>query len=323
MRVKSLAGRLLILQLTVVAVTVAAGALITVLVARERTETAARDRSLTIARTVAALPDLPPALKTADPSRTLQPLAERVRKVAGVDFITIMRPDGVRYTHPNPRLIGQHFVGTYLPAARGRTITETTKGTLGRSVRAVVPVEQDGRVVALVAVGVLTDAIGEEVAALLPGLLGLAAVILLIGSLLSLLLARRVKRQTLGLEPQEITTLYAHHDATLHALREGVVVFDDSGRPALVNDHAQRLLGDDLQTLQPGELKDDAPLIAGDRVLLASSRAVERDGRRVGTVVTLRDRTEVETLARELGAVTALADALRAQTHEAANRLHV
>ena len=101
------------------------------------------------------------------------------------------------------------------------------------------------------------------------------------------------------------------------------MVFDEHGRPALVNDHAKRLLGDELETLRPQELKDDAPLIAGDRVLLASSRAVERDGRRVGTVVTLRDRTEVETLARELGAVQALADALRAQTHEAANRLHV
>src|SRR4051794_20205998 len=321
MRVNSLAGRLLILQLTVVAVTVAAGALITVLVARERTETAARDRSLTVARTVAALPDLPQALASGDPTRTLQPLAERVRKVAHVDFITIMRPDGTRYTHPNPRLIGQHFVGTYEPAAEGRTITEKYKGTLGQSVRAVVPVTQDGRVVALVAVGVLTDAIGKEVAALLPGLLGLAALILVIGSLLSLLLARRVKRQTLGLEPQEITTLYAHPDATRHARRGGWVVFDEPGRPALVNDHAKGLLGDEIPP--PGELRDDVPIIAGDRVLLASSRAVERDGRRVGTVMTLRDRTEVETLARELGATKALADALRAQTHEAANRLHV
>ena len=324
MRVRSLAGRLLILQLTVVAVTVAAGALITVLVARERTETAARDRSLTVARTVAALPDLAPALQTSNPTTTLQPLAERVRRVAHVDFITIMRPDGVRYTHPNADLIGKRFVGTFTPAAQGRTVTETSKGTLGRSVRAVVPVTQDGRVVALVGVGVLTAAIGDEVAALLPGLLGLAIVILAIGGVLSLLLARHLKRQTLGLEPQEIATLYAHHHATLHALREGVVVFDDDGRPALVNDHAERLLGGDLNALQPSiELKDDAPLIAGDRVLLASSRAVERDGRRVGTVVTLRDRTEVETLARELGAVKALADALRAQTHEAANRLHV
>src|SRR3954447_23117559 len=318
---RSLAGRLLILQLAVVAVTVAAGAVITVQVARERTETAARDRSLAVARTVAALPDLPQALDTNRPSSSLQPLTERVRRVAHVDFITIMRPDGTRYTHPNPRLIGRHFVGTYAPAARGRTITETTKGTLGKSVRAVVPVTEDGKVVALVAVGVLTDAIGQEVAALLPGLLGLAAVILIIGSLSSLLLARRVKRQTLGLEPQEITTLYAHHDATLHALREGVVVFDEQGRPALVNDHAKGLLGDAIPP--PGALEDDVPMIVDDRVLLVSSRAVERDGRRVGTVMTLRDRTEVETLARELGATKALADALRAQTHEAANRLHV
>ena len=99
------------------------------------------------------------------------------------------------------------------------------------------------------------------------------------------------------------------------------MVFDEYGRPALVNDHAKGLLGDEIPP--PGELKDDVPMIAGDRVLLASSRAVERDGRRVGTVMTLRDRTEVETLARELGATKALADALRAQTHEAANRLHV
>ena len=323
MRVRSLAGRLLVLQLTVVAVTVVAGALITLLVARERTETAARDRSLTVARTVAALPEVAQAARSSDPSASLQPLAERVRRVAHVDFITIMRPDGTRYSHPTPGLIGKRFVGTFEPAARGTTVVETTQGTLGRSVRAVVPVQYDGNVVALVAVGVLTDAIGDEVAALFPGLAGLAVILLGIGGLLSLLLARRLKRQTLGLEPQEITTLYAHHDATLHALREGVVVFDEAGRPALVNDHAKRLLGDDLDALEPGTLRDDAPLIAGDRVLLVSSRAVERDGRRVGTVVTLRDRTEVETLARELGAVQALADALRAQTHEAANRLHV
>ncbi len=321
MRVRSLAGRLLVLQLTVVAVTVAAGALITVLVARERTETAARDRSLTVARTVAALPELPQALGQSDPSAALQPLAERLRTEARVSFITIMRPDGIRFTHPTPSLIGKRFVGTFEPAARGQAVTETTTGTLGRSVRAVVPVRENGEIVALVGVGVLTEAIGDEVTALLPGLLGFAALILAAGGGLSLLLARRLKRQTLGLEPQEIATLYAHHDATLHALREGVVVFDEHGRTALVNDEAAKLLGD--TNLDPATLGDDTPLVAGDRVLLASARDVVREGRKVGSVVTLRDRTEVETLARELGATKALADALRAQTHEAANRLHV
>jgi two-component system CitB family sensor kinase len=256
------------------------------------------------------------------PSTPLEPYALNLMHDAHVDFITIMSPQGIRYTHPNPSLIGRHFVGTYLPAARGGTVVETYQGTLGRSVRAVVPVrDTNGRIVALVAVGVLTKAIGAEVTKLLPGLLGLAAIVLAVACALSLLLARRVKRQTLGLEPQEIATLYAHHDATLHALREGVVVFDTEGRPALVNDHAQLLLGE--TEIDPAKLGDDTPLIAGERVQLASARAVVRDGQRIGTVVTLRDRTEVETLARELGAVRALADALRAQTHEAANRLHV
>src|SRR3954469_25157636 len=100
MRVRTLAGRLLVLQLTVVAVTVAAGALITVLVARERTETAARDHSLTVARTVAALPEVQ------RPSAALQALAERLRRTARVDFITIMTPDGIRFAHPNASLIG-------------------------------------------------------------------------------------------------------------------------------------------------------------------------------------------------------------------------
>ena len=56
-----------------------------------------------------------------------------------------MRPDGIRYTHPTPSLIGKRFVGTFEPAARGQTVTETTKGTLGRSVRAVVPVRDERR----------------------------------------------------------------------------------------------------------------------------------------------------------------------------------
>ena len=151
-----------------------------------------------------------------------------------------MRPDGIRYTHPTPSLIGKRSSARSSPRRAGETVTETTNGTLGR----VGPRRRPGRartgeIVALVGVGVLTEAIGDEVAALLPGLIGLAALILAVGGALSLLLARRLKRQTLGLEPQEIATLYAHHDATLHALREGVVVFDEHGRTALVNDEAK------------------------------------------------------------------------------------
>ena len=64
----------------------------------------------------------------------------------------------------------------------------------------------------------------------LPKLLALAAISLCVGTLLSVLLAAWVKRQTLGLEPHEITTLYQHNDAVLHAIREGVLVVTPIGQ---------------------------------------------------------------------------------------------
>jgi sensor histidine kinase regulating citrate/malate metabolism len=42
----------------------------------------------------------------------------------------------------------------------------------------------------------------------------------------------------------------------------------------------------------------------------------------VGTVVTLRDHTEIQAVAGELDTVRGLAESLRSQNHEAANRLH-
>jgi two-component system, CitB family, sensor kinase len=58
-------------------------------------------------------------------------------------------------------------------------------------------------------------------------------------------------------------------------------------------------------------------------VLVANRMAVELRGRPIGAVVTLRDRTELDALVRELHDVRSLADALRAQEHEFQHRLHV
>jgi two-component system CitB family sensor kinase len=63
--------------------------------------------------------------------------------------------------------------------------------------------------------------------------------------------------------------------------------------------------------------------VAGERVLVVNYRAVRRDGRDLGGVLTLRDRTDLENITRELESVRTLSNALRASRHEFANRLHV
>jgi two-component system CitB family sensor kinase len=338
---RSLWRRLLIFQLATVALIVAVGAAVSVLTARERATDAQRLRVLSIAESVAESGDVQAALDDSDPSRALQPLAERIRRRTGVAFVVIMRPDGIRYTHPNPARIGERFIGDIAPARAGHAFTETRTGTLGPSLRSVVPVWRGRRVAALVSVGVLRERIAAEARHQLPALLGFAAAGLLLGVALSALLARRVKRQTLGLEPREITALYEHHDATLHAIREGVLVVDRSGRLMLANDEARRLLGlppAPAGDREPLERSLDDPALRGlvssrepvrdavhlrdDRVLVVNTSPALVDGRPVGTVATLRDRTELQSVLRELDAVRGMADSLRAHAHEAANRLH-
>jgi two-component system CitB family sensor kinase len=335
----SLARQLLLLQLVVVVIAVVVVGVVAGRTANERAADQQRERVLSVAEALAASGEVRAALRRDDPSRVLQPLAERVRRTSELGFVVFMSPAGVRYSHPNRARIGGRFVGTIAPARAGRAFTETTTGTLGPSVRAVVPIRDGSRVTGLVSVGVLQEAISDQVRRQLPGLLASLAVAVLVGGLLSMLVARRVRRQTRGMDPDELAALYEHHDAVLHAIREGVVVVGPDDRLLLANGEARRLLGlgEDAIGRPIADLVEDASLLAalrggsgageglqvvGGRVLVTAQRPAEREGRRIATVTTLRDRTELEGLVRELATVRGLADALRAQAHESANELH-
>jgi sensor histidine kinase regulating citrate/malate metabolism len=333
-----LARQLLVLQVIVVVLIVGIGAGVSVGSAQRSATDASRAEVLAMAETLAQSPGVISALRSADPTKVLQPEAEAVMGRTDTSFIVFMSPSGIRYSHPNPAQIGQHYIGDIGPAQHGQALTETYQGTLGLSVRSVAPVFAGGKVIGLVSVGVLVQQISAEVSRQLPGLLGLAALALAVGTIGSLLLARRVRRQTLGLDPAAIARQYQHHDAMLHAVQEGLLITDRAGKLVLANDEAHRLLrlpaggvGRPLAELvEDTELADvlggqepirDRLCVTADRVLLASRSPAEVDGRGIGAVTTLRDRTELQTVLRELDTVRALADSLRAQAHESANRL--
>jgi two-component system CitB family sensor kinase len=89
---------------------------------------------------------------------------------------------------------------------------------------------------------------------------------------------------------------------------------------------AGRLGGDGLPVSLTGALLADRPGVdevhlTAERVLVVNTSPV-RGGERRGTVVTLRDRTDLQALTGELDSVRGFAEALRSQAHEAANRLH-
>lgn len=336
----SLAGQILALQLLVVVTLVAGAAAVGVQQLRAQITRQEGARALAVAESVAATPEVREAMSSADPSAVLQPLAESVRKANDLTFVVIADRHQMRLTHPDPSLIGQRLSTDAGDALAGRSVVTTERGTLGRSVRAKVPIRDSrGEVVGVVSVGSLVEKVGSEVRAALPrlSLYVLGALLLGIGG--SVLLARRLKRQTFGLEPADIGRLLEQREATLRGIHEGLVVVDGQGRISLVNDEAVRLLNipadsvgrllseldlsprlrDVLGGVADG---DDEIVLRAGRVLVLNRQALSVRGRPIGAVTTLRDRSRLDDLTRELDGARSVTDALRAQAHEFANRMH-
>jgi two-component system, CitB family, sensor kinase len=338
-RDSSVARQVLVLQVLVVLALVVVALALAAYDARRDARAAATDRAVAVAEAVADSPTVVRAVGGTDPSAILQPFAESVRRDTGVDFVVVMGLDRTRFSHPDASLIGRPFVGDLGTAPAGRIFTQQYTGTLGPSMRAVVPVLDEDRVVALTSVGITVSRIDAQLRHDLGLILLAALAVLVVGLAGAWLVSRRLRRQTHGMGEREITRMYEYYSAVLHAVREGLVLLDDAGRVQLVNDEARRLLRlpDDVVGrsvhdlgLPPGLVaaalgrtrESDDIYVAADHVLVVSSAPARWQGREVGAVVTLRDHTELRSVTGELDVVRGLTESLRSQNHEAANRLH-
>ncbi|GAA5534876.1 sensor histidine kinase CitA [Deinococcus aluminii] len=294
------------------------------------------ERALRESRLIATLPPVRAALEGDAQARAgLNGLMGGYRALLGADYVVVTDRATRRLTHPNPARLGEPMVGgDFQSFLQGRSVTETVQGTLGRSVRAKVPVlAGDGRVLGLASVGFLLPRLGDVFQAVVRVALPWYVGALVLALLLASLLARRVRREMLELEPEQIAGGLLHYRTVLNALEEGVLVVR-GGQVHVMNPQARALLGVGgdaadrlpvpLTRLLPAPLLDDpspespVPVTVRDRPLLVSVRPAP-DG---AQVVTLRDLARMRALADELTQAQRYADLLRAQTHEFTNRLH-
>ncbi|MDQ0078052.1 sensor histidine kinase [Arthrobacter oryzae] len=349
----SIARRLFVAHLVFMLALTATVGTATFIDARDHSYDEAGRRMSGIATAVADNPLVLEAAGSADPSATLQPYALDVMADADADFITIMAPDRTRWTHPRDEELGKPYIGSIDAALNGQVFTEITAGTLGPSVRTIAPVkDQSGNVKALVAAGVTVNTVDVALAGRLPAILAIAFALLVGGSVASWLLGRYLRNVTRGWGPEQLAQLFAYYESVLHSVREGVILIDPKGRVVMYNDQAAELLGlaprsaggdpadavllSDLplatslkDLFESGRTAQDEIHLAGPRVLVINQGPAvgpASTGRQrpavFGTVATIRDRTEIESLGSELETMRTLSDALRAQTHEHANRLH-
>ncbi|GID28605.1 sensor histidine kinase [Paractinoplanes brasiliensis] len=333
----SFAGQLLLLQLAIVLLVVGAVAAVSIAEADATFRRVEGERLRSVGENTAINRTVRLGLDNPLGREALETVAESARAVSGASYVMVADAAGTIVTGPDAGRAAPLGDSTGLT---GRSwVGVITDG--GKSLAAHVPVldEVTGAFIGLIIVGraypTLIDQLGTAVTDLLTYLvLGIA-----LGAGGSLLLARRVKRQTLGLEPREIAGLVEHREAMLHGIKEGVIGTDSAHRVTLANDEAIRLLGMppdvvgrslEEQPLEPALLDVltgrsvgvDQVVLSDDRVVVLNRQPVVMRDRTVGSVTTLRDRTELTALRRELDVSRHTTDTLRAQAHEFVNRLH-
>jgi two-component system CitB family sensor kinase len=344
---RRLSTQVVVMQVAILVMTVAAGyALMRWGYLQQTLDQQYEQRALAVAQTLASERSVVDAVQTGRPGGEVQAMASAATRQTGALFIVITNAQGIRYSHPNPKLIGKPVYDDPEPASSepfrtGRPWTGIQSGTLGPVAGGKEPIfNSQGKLSGEVSVGFAVKDVSRRLADGLPLLTVFMLGALAVGVLAALALSRRLKRQTFGLELDEIAAMLQEREAMLHGIRESVLGYDKDERVLLANDSARRLLqlpegflGRKLrEMLPPGRIADvvtgevtgsDLLVLHSGRVLVANRMPIRRNHRQhVGWVVTFQDRTESESLKRELDEAIGLTETLRAQSHEFANRLH-
>lgn len=169
---------------------------------------------------------------------------------------------------------------------------------------------------------------------------------LVVGIWGAIYLAKRIKSVLFGYEPEEIARMLRERDILLNSVREGIVNINSNGRITLVNSEASILLqqagiknvseimgmnaSDVLKRLpindiiKDGKTLVDASVKIGNTIfILTAVPLLLEDKNIVGAVLTFRKKSVVEEMANQLTGFKNYATALRAQTHEFMNKMHV
>ncbi len=337
----TLAGQFLTFQLVVLALVLVAVATVSI---RQSTAEFTRERGQRItgvAEDVAATPVVRDFLDSPDAARLLAPSVVQAESLSGSDDVSVARPDATIVASTDPRQVGRTAELGDSDVQEGRGWTGQTTAETGTYLNGHAPVldSETGDFIGFAVVREEFPTVREQLLTATPNLLLFLGIGAGLGGMGSWLLSRLIRRRTRGLEPQEIATLADHREALLYSIREGVVGVGPHGMVTVLNDSARELLdlpADSVRravtdlglepeithVLTSGEDDAEAVVVSGSRVLVLNRRRASSQGEQVGTVTTLRDRTELVSLQSQLSTTRSVTETLRAQTHEFANQLH-
>ncbi|MDW7649961.1 MAG: sensor histidine kinase [Bacillota bacterium] len=299
-------------------------------------------RALAVARTVAQIEEIQNQVGRPNGDAIIQPIAEKIRLATNVEYIVVLDMNRIRYSHPLQSRIGEKFEGgDEGPAFADHEYISNAVGIMGPSVRAFVPVKTDEgtRQTGVVVVGILTPTIARLIGNIRSRLYVSLLFALFIGLAGSVYLADNIKKTMHDMEPAEMARLMEERISVFHSIEEGIIAIDREMNITVMNDEARRILGirgnftgkpvlDVIpdshlrRTVETGVPEYNQERTINGTAILVSRIPISVEGKVVGAVATFKDKSELHKLAEELTGVKKFIDALRAQNHEHANKLH-
>lgn len=311
-------------------------------------ESKAETNIMNVAEMVAHSKEIVDALEAKDPSGKIEPYVNmQLKNLRQIEYITVADSEGIRYSHPNPEMLGKKFVGgdDLRVVQKGETYISEATGTLGKSLRAFTPIYNDNKKeIGFVSVGTLYSSIesAKHTAIIYIILISLGG--LMAGIIGAFLLSSNIKNTLLGLEPEEITRLYNEKMGILDAIHEGLIAVDHRGKITLINDsalnilnlenrvHRDQIIGQGIEeaipnthminVLETGEAEFEKEQRINGTIIMTNRIPIKNRGKVIGAIASFRDKTEVTRMAEELTGAKKMAWSLRAQNHEFMNKLH-
>ena len=329
----------LVIMILVIAQMIALGAVFSGMI-YEIVEQQTQQRALQAAKHVALLPELKILVNTSLQVDSLSVLAESIRLEAEATQIVITDRDGLQLFNTDTSKIGSLFLRPEDSRAlrHGRAYISKSRGPQGAVISGHAPIlDDDLNPIGMVSVSYRVANILQLTNRYLEKELFYIWSFITFGLIAAIFIARGVKHATFGLEPQEIANLFQEREAIIASIREGIVATDAQGKITLLNDTADKVLGEasigqplnevlpdvDLarafNTGEPG-VNIETPVQGTDMIV---NLVPIRHGDKIrGAVATFRPKDEIDLMARELSQIQSYSDMLRAQTHEYSNRLH-
>lgn len=298
-----------------------------------------RGMAMNQARIIASNDSVIDAVKHRD-TRRLRQIIGKLSTGSDFDYVVIGDRHSVRLYHPNPAKIGYPMQWTKPGALeKGESYFITGEGSIGMAMRAKTPIfDEHQQVIGVVSLGYLVSKINSWRLDFLLPLAGVFVVILIILMLLSWLFAAHIRRQMLGMEPQQIARVVRQQEALFGSVFEGLIAVDPDGMITAINRNARKMLG----LASPGrqwlgryigdvvnpcgfftdtieEQRQDVMCTFNGLSVIANRGAIRYQNALLGAIISFRSKDEISALNAQLTQIKQYVESLRTLRHEHLN----